>query len=144
MTDPLPTDPEGWPHRWTERLRYGDTDRQGHVNNAVYATLFESSRVAFLFDPEAPVAPAGAQFVLARIAIDFRREMLWPGTVEIAAAVTRIGRSSVALRQALWREGVLSAEAESVVVLMDDATRAAVPLPEETRAALAPFALRGA
>ena len=134
-------DPRPYPARSVETLRYADTDRQGHVNNAVFATLFESGRVAFLFDPERPVAPAGAQFVLARIAIDFRRELLWPGRVEIGTGVARIGGSSVALAQAIWRDGALAAEAESVVVLMDDATRRPVPLPDETRAALAPFAM---
>ena len=134
-------DPRPYPARSVETLRYADTDRQGHVNNAVFATLLESGRVAFLFDPERPVAPAGAQFVLARIATDFRRELLWPGRVEIGTGVTRIGGASVALAQAIWRDGALAAEAESVVVLMDAATRRSIPLPDETRAALAPFAM---
>jgi acyl-CoA thioesterase FadM len=32
---------------WTyDKLRYNDTDRQGHVNNAIFATFFETGRVA--------------------------------------------------------------------------------------------------
>jgi acyl-CoA thioester hydrolase len=27
-----------------DKLRYGDTDRQGHVNNAVFATFLETGR----------------------------------------------------------------------------------------------------
>ena len=41
---------EAFPTQVTENIRYGDTDRQGHVNNAVYATYFESGRVDLLHD----------------------------------------------------------------------------------------------
>ena len=32
-----------------EKLRYSDTDRQGHVNNAVFSTFLETGRVELLF-----------------------------------------------------------------------------------------------
>jgi len=32
----------------TDRLRFSDLDRQDHVNNAVFSTLFESGRVGVL------------------------------------------------------------------------------------------------
>ena len=33
-----------------EKLRNGDTDQQGHINNAKIATFFESGRVEVLAD----------------------------------------------------------------------------------------------
>jgi len=55
-----------YPRHAHDKLRYADTDRQGHVNNAVFATFFETGRVEFLYDPTAPLhAPDGA-FVIAR------------------------------------------------------------------------------
>jgi len=42
--------------------------------------------------------PARAE--LARVVIDFRAEVLWPGTVEIGTKVSTIGRSSITLDQA--------------------------------------------
>lgn len=134
---PTPPRPlEAFPFRVRERLRYRDTDRQGHVNNAVYATLFEIGRVEFLFDPERPLAPAGAQFVIVRLAIDFRRELLWPGTVEIGTGVARVGARSIAMEQGVYLDGAAVATAESVVALMDDASRRAVDVPASARAAL--------
>ncbi|SDZ97519.1 acyl-CoA thioesterase [Rubrimonas cliftonensis] len=134
---PSPPRPlEAFPARVSERLRYRDTDRQGHVNNAVYATLFEIGRVDFLLDPDRPPAPAGAQFVIVRLAMDFRRELRWPGTVEIATGVTRIGARSIAMEQGVYLNGEAAATAESVVALMDDASRRAVDIPATTRAAL--------
>jgi acyl-CoA thioester hydrolase len=127
---------EAFPARTVERLRYGDTDRQGHVNNAIYATLFESGRVAFLFDPEAPLAPPGTQFVIVTLTIEFRRELLWPGDVAIGTGVTHIGGKSVGVEQALYRDGEIAASAESVLAIMDDRTRRAIAIPAETRTAL--------
>ena len=43
---------------WTEDvLRFGDTDANGHINNALFATLCESGRVNLFrtrFDPTLP------------------------------------------------------------------------------------------
>ena len=35
-----------YPHRVTDTIRFGDLDPQGHVNQAVFLTYFESGRVA--------------------------------------------------------------------------------------------------
>ncbi len=35
----------------TDKLRYCDTDRQGHVNNAVFLTFLETGRVELLYNP---------------------------------------------------------------------------------------------
>lgn len=34
-----------------DKLRYCDTDKQGHVNNAVFSTFLETGRAEFLLDP---------------------------------------------------------------------------------------------
>ena len=119
---------------WTKDIvRYADTDRQGHVNNAVFATFSESGRVAILYDPAKPLAPAGASFVIARLLVDFLAEIRWPGEVAIGTTVLRIGRSSVTLGQGLFAGGRCVATAETVIVLMDDTTRKSRPFPDQTR-----------
>ena len=40
-------------------------------------------------DPAAPLAPAGCEVVVARLALDFRAELHWPGVVDIVAASER-------------------------------------------------------
>ena len=117
-------------------IRYADTDRQGHVNNAVFATFLETGRVSILYHPERPLAPAGAAFVIARLALEFRSEIRWPGEVMIGTLVLRLGQSSVTLGQGLFVNGTCAAVAETVIVLMDEATRKSRPLPEPARAAL--------
>jgi acyl-CoA thioester hydrolase len=126
----LPVD--AYPFRTSAEIRYADTDRQGHVNNAVFATFSEIGRVAFLYDPAHPLAPEGASFVVARLTIDFHAELFWPGTVEIGTGVTRIGRSSFALAQGIFNREKRVASAEAVIVLFDKETRASRALPTDT------------
>lgn len=128
--------PEDFPRHSVDKLRYADTDRQGHVNNAVFATLFETGRVELLYDPAGPLHAPGGSFVIARLIIDFIDELRWPGQADIATRVTTVGRSSIRLEQALFQDRRLVARAESVIVHVDGATRRSAPLPAETAAAL--------
>ena len=41
-----------YPHRVAEIVRFGDLDPQGHVNQAVFLTYFESGRVAMFRNPD--------------------------------------------------------------------------------------------
>ena len=125
---------------WTdERARYSDTDRQGHVNNAVFATFCESGRVAFLYG-NGGLAPPGYGFVIARLELDFRAELGWGDRVEIGTTLLGLGRSSFTLGQGLFRGDRCAATAESVMVLMDETTRRASHLPETLRRRLAELA----
>ncbi len=117
-----------YPLRTSDKIRYADTDRQGHVNNAVFATLLETGRVEILYDPALPLAEPGSAFVIARLALDFRGEIRWPGDVLIGTRIAAIGRSSVNLQQGLFQSELCVATAETVIVLMDEATRKSRPL----------------
>lgn len=119
-----------------DKLRYGDTDRQGHVNNAVFATFMETGRVELIYNAEDPLLDEGYSFVLAKLDIDYVAEILWPGTVEIGTRVTRVGRSSVTMQQAVFQAGRLCASAETVVVQFDQATRKSHAFSDQQRAKL--------
>lgn len=121
-----------FPHRTFDKLRYGDTDRQGHINNAVFCSMMETGRVEFLYDPKQPLYEPGSAFVIARVVIDFRSEILWPGTVEIGTGIASIGRSSFKIEQMLFQNDRCVATGESVVVLMDETTRKSRALPAST------------
>jgi acyl-CoA thioester hydrolase len=127
---PVPR-PEDFPHRTVETIRFGDLDRQNHINNAVFATYFESGRVIILYGEEYGLVVPGASFVLAHLSIDFLDEMHWPGEVEIGTAIARIGNSSIDLDQALFVNSVCVATAENTLVLVDKATRKPRPFAPE-------------
>ena len=42
---------EQFPGRTADVIRFGDLDPQGHVNNTVFATFFETGRVMLLREP---------------------------------------------------------------------------------------------
>ena len=124
---------EGYKTWASDKLRFADTDLLGHVNNAAFATFCETGRVMFLYDPEREIKPPGTDFVIVRLVLDFRREMHYPGLVEIGTRVLRVGGSSFTMGQALFKDGECVATAESTCVLIDRASRESVRLPDEMR-----------
>ncbi len=127
---------EDFPGRTFDKLRFGDTDSVGHVNNAVFSTLFETGRVTLLYQNDPVPVEDGFGFVLAHISIDFIGEILWPGQVDIGTGIARIGRSSVQFTQALFQNGQCVARATSTIVLTNRTTRRSHPMPETILASL--------
>lgn len=125
-----------FPFRSREKLRYRDTDRQGHVNNAVFATFLETGRVEMLINGGADLMGPNGAFVLARLLLDYRREVNWPGEVEVGTRAIAVGRSSLRLEQAVFQDGECVASGETTVVLTDVTTRRSKPFSEEARAFL--------
>jgi len=104
-------------------IRWRDVDALRHVNNAVYATYLEECRDGWLQQALGDHA-AMWDYVLARVAIDFRREVGFDEeAVVVRASLARIGRSSMTLSEEIRRlDGTLAAEAESVIVARDPQT----------------------
>jgi acyl-CoA thioester hydrolase len=125
-----------YPIRTSEKLRFADTDRNGHITNSVFAVCCQNARMELLCDPRRVTIPSDTQFVVARLLLEFRAEMHWPGIVEIGTRIDRIGRSSVMLSQALFVGDACVATSESVVVLIDATTRRPTPLPPQVVEAL--------
>jgi acyl-CoA thioester hydrolase len=125
-------------------IRFGDLDPQGHVNNTVFATFFETGRVMLLREPGNELGAPGATTVLARLDIAFLRELHWPGNVEIGTGTTHIGRSSYSFLQAIFHEGTCAATANATMVMIDATTRRSRPLPEDVVARLERLRLREA
>jgi acyl-CoA thioester hydrolase len=117
-----------YPLQTYEKLRYADTDRQGHVNNAVFSTMFETGRTELLLAPDRPLNEKGCGFVIANLNVDYWGEITWPGRVEIGTRVMAVGKSSMTLQQALFQHGVCVATAQTVIVQMDESTRKSHPL----------------
>lgn len=130
---------EDYPVRINEKVRYSDTDRQGHVNNVLFAFFFEAGRVDVLF-MRGSAPPDHCAYVLARSTIDFIDELHWPGDVEIGTRIEKLGTSSINVRQVLFQGGRCAATSDSVMVQVDRPSRKAYPLSEEARAILGQMA----
>ncbi len=118
-------------------IRWRDIDAYGHVNNAVYLNYLEEARDAWVEDV---LGHAGDtwDFVLARVAIDFRAELkLADEAVLVECALDSIGRASIGTREQVRKlDGTISAESASVLVPVDPATGRSRALSDDERAAL--------
>ena len=123
-------------HEKRVEIRWSDVDAYMHVNNAVYATYLEECRDEWVDRALGDLGDAW-DFVLARVAIDFRRELrLEDKEVVVSCTLQRIGNSSVTLSEEIrTREGELSAEAEAVLVARDRELGRSRPLTEAEREA---------
>ena len=123
-------------HEKRVEIRWSDVDAYLHVNNAVYATYLEECRDEWVQRVLGDTGD-GWDFVLARVAIDFRRELrLEDEEVVVSCALDRIGNSSITLAEQIrTREGELAAEAEAVLVARDRELGRSRPLTEAEREA---------
>lgn len=133
-----------YPHRVRDIIRFGDLDAQGHVNNAVFSTYFESGRVAMFRNPDLGIGVLDATYVLVRQEIDFLSELHWPGNVEIGTALAEFGRSSFVVVQTIFNGEICAAAGRATLVMLDTTTRRARPLTPEAMARLEPWKYRGA
>lgn len=132
-----PTSIDDFPLRTYETLHYVDTDRQGHVNNAVFASMLETGRVELLYNPDRPLADQQCSFVIARLPLDLHAEITWPGRVDIGTRTGKISDSSVTLEQGLFQNGQRTATATTVIVHVNGTTRRPQALSDLARQAFA-------
>jgi acyl-CoA thioester hydrolase len=134
---------EDFPYRQTDNVRFADLDPNQHVNNAVYATYFETGRVMLVKDRSYGLFPPGLGWMLVRLDIHFRAELRWPGSIEMGLGVSKFGRTSVTFDQVVFSEGTCVASAQSVTVLFDESSRKPTPLTEEIIRNFQPWLRRG-
>ena len=134
---------EDFPYRLSDNVRFADLDPNGHVNNAVYATYFETGRVTLMKLPQYGLTPPGFAWIMVRLDMHFRAELHWPGTIELGLGVVKLGRTSVTFEQVVFSNEKCIASATSVGVLLDEATRRPAPLTAEVIAKFKPWHKRG-
>ena len=98
---------EDFPYRLTDNVRFADLDPNQHVNNAVYATYFETGRVTLMKDLKYGLMPEGLAWIMVRLDIHFRAELKWPGTIEMGLGVSKFGRTSVTFDQVVFSASAL-------------------------------------
>ena len=131
-----------FPQKSYEKLRYRDTDRQGHINNAVFSTFLETGRVEVLYNSNSVLHAENASFVIVSLKLDFINEISWPGKIDIGTGILRIGNSSIRFFQKLFQDGETVAKAETVIVQIDNHTKQSTPLTAEAKEALSAYLLQ--
>jgi acyl-CoA thioester hydrolase len=118
-------------------------DPIGHVNNTRFFRWFESARVAYLDRAlvETGKLPAAVGPILAAIHCNYRRQVVYPDTIDVAARISRLGNSSMTMEHRLvsHAHGKLAAEGESVVVMFDYEAQRPVRISATVRQAIEQF-----
>jgi acyl-CoA thioester hydrolase len=116
-------------------IRWRDVDAYGHVNNAVFLTYLEEARDRLV---ESLFGDAAWDFVIARVAIDYRSELNQADrAVRARCEVTGFGTSSVRTAERVATVGGrLAAESESVIVARDPENGGSRPLSDDEKATL--------
>ncbi|MDA3921426.1 MAG: thioesterase family protein [Salinisphaera sp.] len=118
------------------KVKWGEMDSLGHVNNAVYFRYSEDGRIDYIHQI---AEDGGTQTsdgpILADLRCSFRQQLRYPADVEIGTRVRRIGRSSLDIEQCLFMadsEDVI-AVLENVVVWFDYGAQTSMRVPETVR-----------
>lgn len=124
----------GFPFVFLQEVRFRDLDMLGHVNNAVYATYFESARIAYYCDLTGQRLEE-LNIILAEMTISFRAPAQFGDELGIGVRIGRIGTKSFTMEYVAVRlnDDVLIADGSSVQVAFDYRSNASIPLTEEFR-----------
>ncbi|GAB7009318.1 acyl-CoA thioesterase [Halorubrum trueperi] len=123
------------------RVRFGDLDTLGHVNNVEYARYLEEARGGY-YDEVVGVPFETLDTVIATLRIEYRNEITRDQSVAVAVRVPRVGDSSVPMEYEIRttdsesEETTLAATAETVQVNTDPETGDSVPLPAAWQTAI--------
>lgn len=133
------------------KIRWSDLDLLGHVNNVRMLELVQEGRVQLLqgmsiFESRSDADHGGAASiggisqVVARIEIDYKRPVFLTSEPVIEQTITEIRNRSYTLTFVIRDErGNVCAQGVTVLVLIDAATGASVPIPPEFRQGLERF-----
>src|SRR5512140_1615711 len=115
---------------------WGDMDALGHVNNVTYFRYMEQARVALVED----LVPAEERWsktgiVVVNASCDFRRPLVYPGTVEVSLFIEPPRRSSLKTLYEMRLAGDphVYAEGSAVIVFIDGVTQRAIAIPPAVR-----------
>ncbi|MBT8425981.1 MAG: acyl-CoA thioesterase [Silicimonas sp.] len=117
---------DGWPFGIRDMVRFSEIDALNHVNNAVYFSWLEMTRIAYLIDyglTEMGHSTAEPQIVVRRQVADYLAPVLFGDTYVVTLKTSRIKPSSLVMEYGVFVDGQLRVSAETVVVsLTQDGT----------------------
>ncbi|HMB77526.1 MAG TPA: thioesterase family protein [Kiloniellaceae bacterium] len=119
---------------WTQvPIRFCDTDAMGHVSNVAYAAYLEAARFQVFSRIFGDGPDLSSYAILARLELDYRREVNFPGDLDVGSCLVAIGTKSFELGHGIFKNGECVATATTVMVSFDYETRQSVPIPDAVR-----------
>ncbi len=117
------------------RIDWGDMDLLGHVNNVAIVRYLQAGRVMFMEKVGLP-AFAGMKTgpIEAATEIQFKKQLHFPGHVEVHTGVREVKNTSIILDHQIYDDaGVLAVQAMEVIVHFDFVNQTKIPLTGQLR-----------
>ena len=122
-------------HEHLIQLRWSDPDSYGHVNHARALSLLEDARLAM--GVAAPGIEPGRQpdIILARLEVDYLRQVYYRVGERLCVRswVTRMGTTSLSMRQELIQDDEVAIRLDAVIVHFDMSSDSSRPMTDEER-----------
>jgi acyl-CoA thioester hydrolase len=96
---------KSYPHVVSIQTRYADIDPQMHVNSIRMGEIFEEARCRFVRSIGFAIALGIERRLVAALNHTYLNEALYPGDLEVANGITKIGRTSWTIGQAAFQDG---------------------------------------
>lgn len=121
------------------KVRWGDMDAFGHVNNTVYFRYMEQTRIEWLEVAVGGMVEDGLGPVIVNAQCTFLRQLKYPADIEIRMYAAAPGRSSVETTYEIRRVDqpeIIYAEGGAKIVWVNFIQEKSVPLPDRIRQTL--------
>ena len=119
------------------RVRFAETDCNGHMSHVTPVIYMEQARADFLnglnlFSIE-QMTRTGKTFVLAKQTIEYQNQAYYYDQLDTYVRASRIGRSSIEMEYVLFNrdKNNITATAQSTIVYFDVEQQKSTPLPSD-------------
>lgn len=129
-------------HCYHDRVRWGDIDSFGHVNNVMFFRYLEGARMTYSRDLVGrEMRSVGESLILADQRCSFVQQLTWPGELDVYTRTVRVGRSSFDLQQIICRAGEtgVAAVGYGVIVWFDFGAQRSARIPDTVRQRIAAY-----
>jgi acyl-CoA thioester hydrolase len=121
------------------KVRYGETDQMGIVNNAVYPAWFEIGRTELFDDLQLPYSEMekkGIMLPLSELHIKYHSPAYYGDTVIIETRVQKMPGVRIVFDYEISHNGHLITSGQTIQAFIDAATRRPIRIPEDLKSAL--------
>lgn len=119
-------------HEMRFKVRWGDMDAMGHVNNAMYFRYLETARIDWMVEAGMAPTPGGQGPVIVNAFCNFHQQLAYPDEVLLKMYVSDPGRTTFETWGTMERisaPGVICAAGGGTVIWVDFPRQKAIELP---------------
>jgi acyl-CoA thioester hydrolase len=130
-------------HTTKVRVRYGETDQMGIVNNAVYPSYFEVGRTEMFRElglPYKKIEQQGTMLPLSELHIKYHRPAIYDEEITIETYIDEFPASRIRFKYNIYNEGgSLLVTGETVLAFLNGETRRPTRMPKYLADRLIPY-----